>query len=64
MPRNSAQLSLFGDEVFTEQREQPEPCLKPCIWLEEWYGHPFCYLSQSFYAKCVGAVNEPEGEGR
>ena len=25
---------------------------RPCMWLEEWYGHPHCYLWQTFHVDC------------
>ena len=33
---------------------KPPPCSKPCMWLEEWYGWPYCYIQNSFRVKCLG----------
>lgn len=42
-------LDLFGDAA-------KDPCLNPCMWLEQWHGHPFCYLKQTFRVRCISQI--------
>ena len=39
----TAQLAL---DLFPSERQAR------CPWLEEWYGHPHCYLSMTFRFDC------------
>ena len=41
-------------EPDPDPEPKPPPCLKPCMWLEEWYGWPYCYIQNSFRVKCLG----------
>lgn len=60
------QLSLFDVDGGREPKPTPRHgCDRPCMWLEEWHGYPFCYIRFTFRVECLGLgdANAIQGKG-